>query len=43
MFGIAALGLSAVAGYGLYKYVRARQKTQQIKDAVDEMVRTLIS
>lgn len=38
MFGVAALGLSAVAGYGLYKYVRARQKAQQIKDAIDDMV-----
>ena len=43
MFGIAALGLSAVASYGLYKYVRERQKAQQIKDAVDEMVWTLNS
>ena len=38
MFGVAALGLSAVAGYGLFKYVRARQKAQQIKDAIDDMV-----
>ena len=43
MFGIAALGLSAVAGYGLYKYVRARQEAQQVKDAIDEMVCSRIS
>ena len=38
MFGIAALGLSAVVGYGLYKYVRGKQHTQKIKEAVDDMV-----
>ncbi|KAM7448258.1 7-methylguanosine phosphate-specific 5'-nucleotidase [Porites harrisoni] len=41
MFGVAALGLSAVAGYGLYKYVRARQKAQQIKDAIDDMMKSI--
>ncbi|CAH3027496.1 unnamed protein product [Porites evermanni] len=41
MFGIAAVGLSAVAGYGLYKYVRARQKAQQIKDAIDDMMKSI--
>ena len=38
MFGIGALGVSVVAGYGLYKYVQGRQKTRKIKEAVDEMV-----
>ena len=39
MFGVAAIGFSAVVGYGLYKYVRGRQHTRKIKEAVDEMVR----
>jgi len=38
MFGIAAVGLSAVVGYGLYKYVQGRQHTRKLKEAVDEMV-----
>ena len=38
MFGVAAIGVSAVVGYGLYKYVQGRQHTRKIKEAVDEMV-----
>lgn len=38
MFGIAAVGLSAVAGYGVYKYVQGKQNARKIKEAVDEMV-----
>ena len=38
MFGIAAVGLSVVAGYGLYKYVQGRQHARKLKEAVDEMV-----
>ncbi len=39
MFGIAAVGLSAVVGYGVYKYVQGKQNARKIKEAVDEMVR----
>lgn len=38
MFGIAAVGLSAVVGYGVYKYVQGKQQARKIKEAVDEMV-----
>ena len=38
MYGVAAVGLSAVFGYGIYKYVRDRQNAQKIKEAVDQMV-----
>lgn len=38
MFGVAAIGLSAVVGFGLYKYVQGRRYTQKMKEAVDEMV-----
>lgn len=41
MFGVAALGLSAVVGYGLYRYVRGKQHAQKIKEAIDGMVGTL--
>lgn len=38
MFGVAAVGVSVVVGYGLYKYVRGKQETQKIKEAIDDMV-----
>lgn len=38
MFGIAAVGLSAVVGYGLYKFIQGKQHARKIKEAVDEMV-----
>jgi len=38
MFGVAAIGISAVVGYGLYKYVQGKQNARKIKEAVDEMV-----
>jgi len=38
MFGVGAIGVSFMVGYGLYKYVQGRQKTRKIKEAVDEMV-----
>lgn len=38
MFGVAAVGLSAVLGYGLYKFVQGKQHARKIKEAVDEMV-----
>ncbi|KAJ7383079.1 7-methylguanosine phosphate-specific 5'-nucleotidase [Desmophyllum pertusum] len=41
MFGIAAVGLSAVAGYGVYKYVQGKQNARKIKEAVDEMIKNI--
>ena len=41
MFGVAALGVSVVVGYSLYKYVQGKQNARRIKEAVDEMVRML--
>ena len=38
MFGVGALGVSVVVGYGFYRCVQGRQKTRKIKEAVDEMV-----
>lgn len=38
MFGVAAVGVSVVVGYGLYKYVRGKQDAQKIKEAIDDMV-----
>lgn len=38
MFGVAAVGVSVVVGYGLYKYVRGKQEAQKIKEAIDDMV-----
>ena len=38
MFGVAAVGVSAVVGYGLYKYVRGKQEAQKIKEAINDMV-----
>ncbi|XP_078344697.1 cytosolic 5'-nucleotidase 3-like isoform X2 [Oculina patagonica] len=41
MFGIAAVGLSAVVGYGVYKYVQGKQNARKIKEAVDEMMKNI--
>ncbi|XP_020614946.1 cytosolic 5'-nucleotidase 3-like isoform X1 [Orbicella faveolata] len=41
MFGVAAIGVSVVVGYGLYKYVQGRQKARKIKEAVDEMIKNI--
>lgn len=41
MYGVAAVGLSAVFGYGIYKYVRDRQNAQKIKEAVDQMMTSI--
>ena len=38
MFGVAAIGVSAVFGYGLYKYVSGKQNARKIKEAIDKMV-----
>ena len=38
MFGVAAVGVSVVVGYSLYKYVQGKQTARRIKEAVDEMV-----
>ena len=38
MFGVAAVGVSAVFGYGLYKYVSGKQNARKIKEAIDKMV-----
>lgn len=41
MFGVAAVGVSVVVGYGLYKYVRGKQEAQKIKEAIDDMMKNI--
>ncbi|XP_029209322.2 cytosolic 5'-nucleotidase 3-like [Acropora millepora] len=41
MFGVAAVGVSAVFGYGLYKYVSGKQNARKIKEAIDKMMESI--
>lgn len=41
MFGVAAIGVSAVVGYGLYKYVSGKQNARKIKEAIDKMMESI--
>ncbi|XP_027049962.1 cytosolic 5'-nucleotidase 3-like isoform X2 [Pocillopora damicornis] len=41
MFGVAAVGASVIVGYGLYKYVQGRQSARKVKEAVDQMIKSI--
>ncbi|EDO40245.1 predicted protein [Nematostella vectensis] len=41
MFAVAAVGASALAGYGVYMYLKGRKRREIIKKAVDEMMHGL--
>lgn len=41
MFGVAAVGASVIVGYGVYKYIQGKQSARKIKEAVDEMVKSI--
>lgn len=41
MFAVAAVGVSAVAGYGVYRYICSRNQRLRVKKATEEMVGVL--
>jgi len=38
MFAVAAVGVSALAGYGIYRIYQSRNERRKVKQAVDKMV-----
>ncbi|KXJ08759.1 cytosolic 5'-nucleotidase 3 [Exaiptasia diaphana] len=38
MFAVAAVGVSAIAGYGIYKVISGRNQRRKIREAVDAMI-----
>lgn len=42
MFAVAAVGVTALAGYGVYRYISSRNERLRTKKAVDDMVRFLL-